>query len=127
MITTHNPELAHASEVLLNNKIEKLPVVDDEGRLVGLITYKDLTKVQDHPNACKDAKGRLRVAAGIGITPDAMERVKALVPRMSTPWCSTRRTATRATWSTRSGRSRPPIPRWMSWWATSPRPRRPVS
>ena len=64
LITTHNPELAHASEVLLNNKIEKLPVVDAENRLVGLITYKDLTKVQDHPNACKDAKGRLRVAAG---------------------------------------------------------------
>ncbi len=79
LITTHNPELAHASEVLLNNKIEKLPVVDAENRLVGLITYKDLTKVQDHPNACKDAKGRLRVAARIGFTPDAMERVKALV------------------------------------------------
>lgn len=79
LITTHNSELEHASEVLLVNKIEKLPVVDAEGRLVGLITYKDLTKVQDHPDACKDAKGRLRVAAGIGITPDAMERVKALV------------------------------------------------
>ena len=46
---------------------------------MGLITYKDITKVQDHPNACKDAKGRLRVAAGVGVTPDAMERVKALV------------------------------------------------
>ena len=79
LITTHNPELSHASEVLLDNKIEKLPVIDDDGRLVGLITYKDLTKVQDHPNACKDAKGRLRVAAGVGITADAMERVAALV------------------------------------------------
>ena len=79
LITTHNSALEHASEVLLNNKIEKLPVVDDEGRLVGLSTYKDITKVQDHPNACKDAKGRLRVAAGVGITPDAMERVAALV------------------------------------------------
>ncbi|MDE6779581.1 MAG: IMP dehydrogenase [Alistipes sp.] len=79
LITTHNPALEHASEVLLDNKIEKLPVVDAEGRLVGLITYKDITKVQDHPNACKDAKGRLRVAAGVGITGDAMERVKALV------------------------------------------------
>ena len=79
LITTHNSALEHASVVLLNNKIEKLPVVDDEGRLVGLITYKDITKVQDHPNACKDAKGRLRVAAGVGITPDAMERVAALV------------------------------------------------
>ena len=79
LITTHRTDLAHASEVLLNNKIEKLPVVDDEGHLVGLITYKDITKVQDHPNACKDAKGRLRVAAGVGITADAMERVAALV------------------------------------------------
>lgn len=79
LITTHNSQLDHASEVLLNNKIEKLPVVDNEGRLVGLITYKDITKVQDHPNACKDAKGRLRVAAGVGITADAMERVAALV------------------------------------------------
>ena len=79
LITTHRTELEHASAVLLNNKIEKLPVVDDEGRLVGLITYKDITKVQDHPNACKDAKGRLRVAAGVGITADALERVAALV------------------------------------------------
>ena len=79
LITTHRTDLAHASEVLLNNKIEKLPVVDSEGRLVGLITYKDITKVQDHPNACKDEKGRLRVAAGVGITSDAMERVSALV------------------------------------------------
>ena len=79
LVTTHNPELSHAQEILLNNKIEKLPVVDDAGRLVGLITYKDITKVQDHPNACKDAKGRLRVAAGVGVTPDAMDRVKALV------------------------------------------------
>lgn len=78
-MTTHNQALEHASEVLLNNKIEKLPVVDDEGHLVGLITYKDITKVHDHPNACKDAKGRLRVAAGVGITPDFMDRVKALV------------------------------------------------
>ena len=79
LVTTHNPELSHAQEILLNSKIEKLPVVDDKGHLVGLITYKDITKVQDHPNACKDAKGRLRVAAGVGITPDALERVKALV------------------------------------------------
>ncbi|MEG1406200.1 MAG: IMP dehydrogenase, partial [Alistipes sp.] len=63
----------------LANKIEKLPVVDKKGKLVGLITYRDITKVQDHPNACKDVKGRLRVAAGVGITPDAMDRVKALV------------------------------------------------
>ena len=79
LITTHSSELAHAADVLLNNKIEKLPVVDNEGKLVGLITYKDITKVQDHPNACKDSKGRLRVAAGVGVTGDSMERVDALV------------------------------------------------
>ncbi len=79
IITTHSTELEKASEILLSNKIEKLPVVDDKGRLIGLITYKDITKIQDHPNACKDKKGRLRVAAGIGITPDAMDRVKALM------------------------------------------------
>ena len=79
LITTHNPALEHASEVLLNNKIEKLPVVDEHNHLVGLITYKDITKVQDHPYACKDNKGRLRVAAGVGITADAMERVSTLV------------------------------------------------
>ena len=79
IITTHSTELEKASEILLSNKIEKLPVVDDNGRLIGLITYKDITKIQDHPNACKDSKGRLRVAAGVGITPDALDRVKALM------------------------------------------------
>ncbi len=79
IITTHSTELEKASEILLRNKIEKLPVVDDNGRLIGLITYKDITKIQDHPNACKDSKGRLRVAAGIGVTGDAVERVRALI------------------------------------------------
>ncbi len=79
IITTHSTELEKASEILLRNKIEKLPVVDDNGKLIGLITYKDITKVQDHPNACKDSKGRLRVAAGIGITSDAIDRVRALM------------------------------------------------
>ena len=79
LVTITEGENSDVAEVLLSNKIEKLPVVDNEGHLVGLITYKDLTKAQDHPNACKDAKGRLRVAAGIGITPDAMDRVAALV------------------------------------------------
>lgn len=78
LITTHNPDLKHASEILLQNKIEKLPVVDEKGRLIGLLTYKDITKVQANPNACKDDKGRLRVAAGVGITHDTMERVDAL-------------------------------------------------
>ena len=79
LVTITEGENSDVAEVLLSNKIEKLPVVDKEGHLVGLITYKDLTKAQDHPNACKDSKGRLRVAAGIGITPDAMDRVAALV------------------------------------------------
>ncbi len=57
--------MENAADVLLRNKIEKLPVVDEKGKLVGLITYKDITKVQDNPNACKDDKGRLRVAAGV--------------------------------------------------------------
>ena len=79
LVTITEGEDTDVAEVLLSNKIEKLPVIDKEGHLVGLITYKDLTKAQDHPNACKDAKGRLRVAAGIGITPDALDRVAALV------------------------------------------------
>ena len=59
LVTTHSTDLENAKDVLLGSKIEKLPVVDDNGKLVGLITYKDITKIQDHPNACKDAKGRL--------------------------------------------------------------------
>ena len=78
LITTYNPDLQHAADILLQNKIEKLPVINDAGELVGLLTYKDITKVKDNPNACKDSKGRLRVAAGIGVTGDTMERVKAL-------------------------------------------------
>ncbi len=78
LVTTSNPDLTHAADILLQNKIEKLPVVDANGKLVGLLTYKDITKVQQNPNACKDAKGRLRVAAGVGVTPDSMERVAAL-------------------------------------------------
>lgn len=78
-ITEAERDSEDVTEVLLRNKIEKLPVVDKQGRLAGLITYKDITKVQDHPNACKDSKGRLRVAAGVGVTADSMERVDALV------------------------------------------------
>lgn len=79
LITTHNPDLKTAAGILLENKIEKLPVVDSEGRLIGLLTYRDITKVQENPHANKDAKGRLRVAAAVGITHDTMERVRALV------------------------------------------------
>ena len=69
----------YVKRVLQENKVEKLPVIDKDGRIVGLITYKDITKEQIHPNACKDSKGRLRTAAGVGITDDALERVAALV------------------------------------------------
>ena len=79
LVTTNRTDLASAANILLKNKIEKLPVVDDEGHLLGLITYRDITKVQDYPMACKDSKGRLRVAAGVGVTSDTLDRVKALV------------------------------------------------
>ena len=79
LVTTTNPNLQEASQILLKNKIEKLPVVDNDGKLIGLITYRDITKIQDYPNACKDDKGRLRVAAGVGVTSDTLDRVKALV------------------------------------------------
>ena len=80
LITTQqSTNLEAAAEILQRHKIEKLPVVDSEGRLVGLVTYKDITKAKDKPNACKDALGRLRVAAGVGVTGDSMDRVDALV------------------------------------------------
>lgn len=69
----------NVKKVLQEYKVEKLPVVDAEGRIVGLITFRDIQKEKEHPNACKDAKGRLRVAAGVGITPDVLDRVSALV------------------------------------------------
>jgi len=80
LITTgQSTNLDQASIILQQYKIEKLPVIDNDGCLVGLITYKDITKAKDKPNACKDSKGRLRVAAGIGVTNDALLRTKALV------------------------------------------------
>lgn len=69
----------YVRKVLQENKVEKLPVLNKEGKIVGLITYKDLTKERINPDACKDSKGRLRVAAGVGITADALDRVAALV------------------------------------------------
>ena len=80
LVTTHQQtDLQAAAAILQENKIEKLPVVDSKNHLVGLITYKDITKAKDKPMACKDEKGRLRVAAGVGVTADTMERAKALV------------------------------------------------
>lgn len=77
--TNQSTDLEQATEILQAHKIEKLPVVDAEGRLVGLVTYKDITKAKDKPYSCKDDLGRLRVAAGIGVTPDSMQRAEALV------------------------------------------------
>ncbi len=79
VVTSQSTNLEEAADILQNHKIEKLPVVDKNGKLVGLVTYKDITKAKDKPNAAKDALGRLRVAAGIGVTKDSMERARALV------------------------------------------------
>lgn len=80
LVTTHQQtDLVAAAKILQEHKIEKLPVVDKDNKLVGLITYKDITKAKDKPMACKDEKGRLRVAAGVGVTVDTMDRAQALV------------------------------------------------
>lgn len=71
--------LKQAEEILQDKKIEKLPVVDHNGKLIGLITFKDIQKVKNFPNACKDDRGRLRVGAAVGVTSDTIERVEALV------------------------------------------------
>lgn len=77
--TTQQTDMEAATQILQQNKIEKLPVVDKDNKLVGLITYKDITKAKDKPMACKDSKGRLRVAAGVGVTNDTLDRMRALV------------------------------------------------
>ncbi len=77
-IPESNTDREYVRSVLQRNKVEKLPVVDKEGHIVGLITYRDLINERLHPNACKDAQGRLRVAAGVGITADSLDRVAAL-------------------------------------------------
>ena len=77
--TSPNTNLSQAADILQRHKIEKLPVVDKNFKLTGLITYKDITKSKDRPNACKDTRGRLRVAAAIGVSHDSVERVRVLV------------------------------------------------
>jgi IMP dehydrogenase len=77
--TTESTNLEKAADILQNYKIEKLPVVDKNNKLIGLVTYKDITKAKDKPLACKDLKGRLRVAAGVGIAADTIDRVDELV------------------------------------------------
>ena len=70
--------LAEATDILRHHKFEKLPVVDADGKLVGLITYKDLMKIKDNPIASKDSKGRLLVAAAVGVKSDTIERIEML-------------------------------------------------
>lgn len=77
--TNEHTDLATAEGILQANKIEKLPVVDEHNKLIGLITFRDIIKVKEHPNSCKDIYGRLRVAAAVGVTHDTIERVDALV------------------------------------------------
>ena len=77
--TTEFTDFEKAADILQEHRIEKLPVVDKDFKLVGLITYKDILKIATHPNSCKDEKGRLRVAAAVGIAGDTMDRVAALV------------------------------------------------
>jgi len=80
LVTTNEfIDFEHAEKILQQYKIEKLPVVDAHNKLVGLITYRDIIKIKEKPHACKDSMGRLRVAAAVGITADAVERVETLV------------------------------------------------
>ena len=80
LVTTHpNTTMEEAEVTLKGHKIEKLPVVKEDNTLIGLITFRDITKMRIKPNACKDIYGRLRVAAAVGVTPDIIDRVSALV------------------------------------------------
>lgn len=79
VIAKEGTDLKKAEQILQHHRIEKLPVVDKNGKLIGLITYRDIIKVKVHPYANKDNLGRLRVAAAVGITPDILDRVAALV------------------------------------------------
>ena len=79
LITIASTDNRTIMDALQTHKVEKLPVIDKNNRLIGLVTYKDITKLRDYPNANKDAKGHLSCAAGVGITPDYMDRVDALV------------------------------------------------
>lgn len=77
--TDQSTDMEAATDILQQHRIEKLPVIDSNNKLIGLITYKDITKAKDKPFACKDSQGRLRVAAGVGVTYDTFERINALV------------------------------------------------
>ncbi|MUP37507.1 IMP dehydrogenase [Labilibaculum euxinus] len=77
--TSVSTDLEKAAAILQAYKIEKLPVIDSDNKLIGLVTYKDITKAKDKPLACKDEKGRLRVAAAVGVSGDTLDRIEALV------------------------------------------------
>ncbi|WP_336830736.1 IMP dehydrogenase [Sphingobacterium multivorum] len=79
VVAPEGTDLVKAEEILQNEKIEKLPVVNEEGILKGLITFKDIQKYKHYPNAAKDSHGRLLVGAAVGVTPDTLDRVEALV------------------------------------------------
>ena len=79
IVTKRGNDLQQTTSLLKKHKIEKLPVVDDNGKLVGLLTFKDITKIKDNPGASKDSKGRLRVAAAVGINATTLKSVEALV------------------------------------------------
>ena len=74
MTASQDETLEEARRKLYEHRIEKLPLVDEDGRLAGLITAQDIIKIQEHPNATKDSRGRLRVGAAVGVRPDDMER-----------------------------------------------------
>src|SRR5699024_297713 len=76
---TEGTNLEQAERILQEHKVEKLPIVDNKRKLVGLITFKDIEKKMNFPHACKDSLGRLRVGAAVGVTSDTMNRVEALV------------------------------------------------
>ncbi|OGJ13900.1 IMP dehydrogenase [Candidatus Nomurabacteria bacterium RIFOXYD2_FULL_35_12] len=71
-------DLKEAEKILTKHKVEKLPLVDKQNKLIGLITYKDIMKVKSRPNSCRDGFGRLRVGAAVGVTSDTLDRVRAL-------------------------------------------------
>jgi IMP dehydrogenase len=78
IVTKHGRDLQEATQLLRKYKVEKLPVVDDNGKLVGLLTFKDIAKIKDNPTASKDSKGRLRVAAGVGVNANTLRQIEAL-------------------------------------------------
>ena len=79
IVTSNGADFDKAAEILREHKIEKLPVVNSDNKLIGLITYRDIIKLTEFPNSCKDGFGRLRVAAAVGVTADTVERITALV------------------------------------------------